>query len=78
MCLSWAGASGTSILEEVAPELNLERQACLASQASEAKNTPAKSKGKTGMRAYGALGNCKWIGTANGLDLGGSRRVWEP
>lgn len=35
MCLSWAGVSGTSILKEVAPELNLERQACLASKTSE-------------------------------------------
>lgn len=67
MCLSWAGVSGTSILKEVAPELTLERQACLASQTSEAKNIPGrssgKSKGKTGMKAYGALGNCKRIGT---------------
>lgn len=66
MCLAWAGVSGTSILKEVAPELNFERQACLAMKTSEAKNIPGRSsgmsKGKTGMKAYGVLGNCKWTG----------------
>lgn len=67
MCLSRTRVSETSILKKVAPELNRGRQACLDSQTSEAKNIPGRSsgesKGRTGMKAYGALGNYKWIGT---------------